>query len=143
MHPGKQRTKAPRYVLTVNVVNTSADLMEWLVSNFGGRYKRRRRVSELHRQTYDWWFNNRKALELLKLVEPYLIVKGDQARLGISLIEGWVQLREGPGTRTPPEETARREAHYQRMKALNQTGCAAATTKSPGSCEVPQDDAIV
>jgi hypothetical protein len=136
MAAGKQRTTSARYVLTVNVVNTSPALMEWLVSNFGGRYKCRRKANERHKATYDWWFNNGKALGLLRLIEPYLIVKRDQALLGISLMEGWVSVPFGRGAKTPPEETERREWHYKRMKALNQTGCAAATTESLGSCTV-------
>ena len=141
MKAGKQGTKAPRYVLTVNVVNTSEVLMRWLVENFGGRYKNRVRVSLAHRQTFDWFYCNGKAADLLTLVEPFLLVKREQARLGLIFIrEGrWLSSKLG----TPAYEVERRETCYRRMKALNQTGCAAATTKSSGSCEVLQDDAIV
>jgi hypothetical protein len=122
MKAGKQRTANPRYVLTVNVVNTSEDLMQWLVSTFGGRFKVRRKASMKHKATYDWWFNNGKAADLLRLVKPHLRIKRDRAELGISFIEGWVRLRKGPGTRTPPEEVARRERCYLEMKSLNQFG---------------------
>jgi hypothetical protein len=142
MKPGKQRTINPRYVLTVNVVNTSEKLMNWLVEKFGGRYKVRRRVLETHKFTFDWWFNNGKALELLKTIEPYLIVKRERARLGIEFIENWVTLH-GQGAVTPINEVERREEFYVAMKVLNRTGYTAATTKPPGSCSVQQDDAIV
>lgn len=144
MAAGKQRTSSPRYVLTVNVVNTSVALMEWLVGNFGGRYKCRRLASANHKATYDWWFNNSKAAELLTLVEPFLIVKGDQARHGIALLQGWVRGPLGQGAKTPPEEVHRREVYYQRMKALNQTGPVQPQRLSPWApAPFKQDDAIV
>lgn len=142
MKPGKQRTVNPRYVLSITVVNTSKELMKWLVEKFGGRYKARRKEKQNHKTTYDWSFNNGKALWILKLVEPHLIVKRKQAKVGIELIEGWVT-NHGMGAQTPTEEVERRERLYQKMKMLNQTGDTAATTKSFGSCKVQQDDAIV
>lgn len=122
MKPGKQGTTNPRYVLTVNVVNTSEILMEWLVEKFGGRYKVRRRQSLNHKATYDWWFNNGKAAELLRLVKPYLRIKSDRATVGLSLMDGWSRPNRGQGAQTPPDEVFRRESHYQQMKALNQFG---------------------
>jgi hypothetical protein len=134
----------PRYVLTVNVTNADEDLMRWLVERFGGNYKHRQRVSERHRQTFNWWFNNGKALNLLRLVRPYLRVKVRQTDHGIAFLEGWVKPKPaGPGTQLDPAELKRREAFYLEMKRLNQTGCAAATTKSLGPCLVQQGDAIV
>jgi len=143
MHAGKQRTANPRYVLTVNVVNTSENLMQWLVEKFGGRYKVRRKASENHKTTYDWWFNNGKAVWILSLIEQYLIVKRAQAQLGIKLIKGWKTEHKGPGTKTPEREVQRREGFYIKFKALNQMGNTAATTKSSGPCIVQQGDAIV
>jgi len=137
MNPGKQRTKNPRYVLTVNVVNTSMDLMHWLVEKFGGRFKPRPIRGINHKIQYDWWFNNGKAAQLLKLVEPYLIVKKEQAHLGINLIYNWVYPKGGRGARTPQNEVKRREKSYLTMKSLNQVGNTAATTESLGSRMVP------
>ncbi|MFC0268574.1 LAGLIDADG family homing endonuclease [Kushneria aurantia] len=122
MKAGAQRTTAPRYVLTINVVNTSRELMEWLVEAFSGRYKVRRKAQGNHRATYDWWFNNGKALPLLKTVEPYLLIKKERVLLAIEFLEGWVTIHGGRGSKTPVEEVERREAFYQKMKQLNRTG---------------------
>ncbi len=121
MKVGKQRTKTPRYVLSVNVVNTNEDLMRWLVETFGGRFKQRRQALPSHKPTFDWWFNNGKAVNILELIEPHLIAKPRQARVGLELIRGW-KTNHGPGARTSPEEVERRERLYQAMKVLNQTG---------------------
>lgn len=123
MKAGKQRTSNPRYVLTVNVVNTSVELMDWLVKKFGGHYKSRKLEDPLkHRQTYDWFFNNGKACHLLKLIESSLLVKKDRALVGIELIEDWVTPGGGQGSKTSKEEVARRECLYLKMKELNQFG---------------------
>lgn len=144
MKPGKQRTVNPRYVLTMNVVNTSLNLMHWLVEKFGGHFKPRSVRGPNHRTVYDWWFNNGKCIWILKLVEPFLIVKKQQALLGIDFIEHWVTIHVGPGSKTPVREVNRREHCFLAMKKLNRVGLRiAATTKSRGSCKVQQDDVIV
>lgn len=139
---GVNGLKSPRYVVTVNIVNTSKELMEWLVETFGGRYKCRRRAAENHKATYDWWFNNSKSLRILVLVEPFLKIKKDRAKVCIDLLSTW-EFPRGRGARLSDAEIARREEAYQTLKKMNQFGCAAATTKSLGSCSAQQDDVIV
>ena len=120
---GVQRTKNPRYVFRMNVVNTSETLMKWLVEKFGGRYaNRRKQMSERHKITYDWFFENGKALWLLRKIEPHLVIKGAQCRNAIQLLEGWKTNQGGVGSRTDDAEVARREACYLRMKSLNRFG---------------------
>jgi hypothetical protein len=134
MDAGVQRTKNPRYVLTVNVTNTSEELVKWLVEKFGGHYKNRTGLPENYRQSYDWWYNNGKALWLLELVRPYLIIKGAQADTGIELIRDWKTPRGGQGARTDPAEVERRERVYQKMLSVKASGFrAAATTECSGS----------
>lgn len=121
MIAGPQKTKNHRYAATMNIVNTSPDLMKWLVEKFGGIYRQRRRMSEKHKPTFDWYFNNGKALWILKLIEPFLVVKKERARVVIEFLENRV-LPSGFFKRIPDEEAKRREALYQRMKSLNQFG---------------------
>lgn len=120
---GIQRTANPRYTFSMNVVNTSETLMKWLVEKFGGRYShRRKQMSERHKITYDWWYNNGKALWLLKLIEPYLVIKSAQCRNAIQFIENWKTNQGGVGSKTDDAEVARREACYLQMKLLNRFG---------------------
>lgn len=134
--------QSPRYVLYINIVNTSLELMMWLVQNFGGRYKMRRRVSLKHRRTYDWRIQNNQSLEVLKLVEQFLIIKQERARLGMDFVENMPPRVRGRGVRTGESEVQRREAIYVKMKKLNQLGDTAATTESSGSL-CSRDDATV
>lgn len=133
MQPSQRLTlKNPRYVFCMNVVNTSEDLMKWLVEKFGGQYAhRRKQVKENHKVTYDWWFNNGKALWLLKLIEPYLVVKRDRCRVGIDLLENWQTNQSGTASLTPPTEVERREGLYQEMKRLNRLGLVQPQRLSP------------
>lgn len=119
---GTQGIKSPRYVLRINIVNTSIELMNWLYENFGGLIKKRPLVNpEKHRQTYDWTYDNGKAIRILELMEPYLIVKKERVQVGLELLRGW-KTNHGRGARTDACEVERRETLYQRMKALNQFG---------------------
>jgi hypothetical protein len=119
---GTQGIKNPRYVLRVNIVNTSVELMNWLYENFGGLIKKRPLINpEKHRQTYDWSFDNGKAIDVLELMEPHLIVKKKRVQVAIELLRGW-KTNHGQGAKTSAEEVERREALYLQMKALNQFG---------------------
>ena len=141
---GVQGIKNPRYVLRVNIVNTSVDLMNWLYENFGGLVKKRPLANpEKHRQTYDWSFDNGKALYVLELMEPYLIVKKERVQVAIELLRGW-KTNHGRGAQTSVDEVKRREALYLKMKALNQFGPVQPQRLSPPAPVTSrQDDAIV
>lgn len=117
-----QRNVNPRYVLALIVTNTDENLMNWLVKKFEGRMKSRKKVKSNHKTTWNWTLDHGKALHVLRLIKPYLIVKKEQAKTGIELIEKWVSPKGGLGSMTPPEEVSRRESLYQTMKVLNQTG---------------------
>ncbi|MGE5524337.1 MAG: hypothetical protein ACM3SS_11525 [Rhodospirillaceae bacterium] len=124
--------KNPRYVLHLAVVNTSKDLMEWLVSTFGGVYRpRKMQRPDKQRVTYDWRFNNGKALPLLEALKPYLIVKKERAQVGIDLLRGWTTTVGGMGAQTTPEEVARRDELWALMKEMNRQGVVQPQRLSP------------
>lgn len=122
MKAGIQKTKNPRYVFCMNVTNTSEILMKWLVEKFGGFYNHRKQLSERHKITYGWFYTNGKALWLLKLIEPHLVVKGAQCRNAIQFLENWKTNQGGAGSTTDDAEVDRREKCYLRMKSLNRFG---------------------
>lgn len=114
--------RTDRYVLELTVVNTSETLMRWLVEKWGGWYKSRRRVSEKHKETFDWKFTNNRAVEILEQILPYLVVKSAQAKNGMAFVKENTHKSKGQGGKLGSEEIARREYHYQTMKALNKFG---------------------
>jgi hypothetical protein len=125
----------PRYVLRITVTNTSMDLMNWLYENFDGSRRPKPRAKLIHKITYDWIYDNGKAIYILKLVRPYLVVKQRQADLGIEFIEKWEYPKGGQGSKVPDHEVQRRERCWLAMRFLNQLGDTAATTESESPCD--------
>ena len=117
--PNPGNTKNPQYSLTVNVTNTSKAMMDWLVQNFGGRvYERKTPTNANWKQCYNWVVMFQNAREVLEMIEPFLVVKREQALVGIELMRDWITNNRG----TPVEEVARRERIYRKFKDLNATG---------------------
>ena len=138
-HPNR----APRYVLSVVVVNTSVRIMNWLADNFGGTFKERKRVSSNHKITYSWQFTNSKAAHLLALIKPYLVEKFDRAANAIDFVQGGDRVSPRGSISLSEEEKARRETHYQVGKMLNQSGIVQPQRLNSEAPVGLQDDAIV
>lgn len=77
-----KRNYQPRLMIT----NTNEDLMKWLLKNFGGSYHKRSLLKYPHwKPMYLWRISGQQAMDLVKKVEPYLIIKKWQAEL----LDGW------------------------------------------------------
>jgi hypothetical protein len=78
----------PSTRLDITIVNTDERLMVWLIKNVGGRYyMRKRQDSPKHKFSYAWRLTGRANKERLLLgVLPYLIMKADQAKLGLEFL---------------------------------------------------------
>ena len=71
----------------VSITNTNIELMEWLVSHFGGVYYTHRRAKAVHKIAYDWRPKGKKNTEeLILVVLPYLVLKKQQANLVLQYI---------------------------------------------------------
>jgi hypothetical protein len=71
------------YIAQIIFTNTNLALMKWVVTYFGGVYKKRKLISG-HKQAYDWKITNQThALSFLSAIAPYLIVKSQEADLMI------------------------------------------------------------
>jgi len=122
----------PRYVVYVNVVNTSELLMHWLCEKFGGRYGKRKMLKpDRQRQTYDWKLQNNGCEPFIRLVLPYLQIKKDRAKLALRFWDEAIPYPKGKGARLPQEEVDRREFLYCEMKGLNQVGVVQPQRLSP------------
>lgn len=131
--------KHPSYGLTLNVTNTSRELMDWLVDNFKGKiYLRKLDPTKNWKQTYNWIVGYQNAKDILEMIEKYLVIKRQQALLGIELMNGWITDNRG----TPPEELTRRERIYRSFLELNSTGL---VQRERLNSEAPliEDEAIV
>lgn len=96
---GKVGVNGRSYALTIRIGNTDPRLMVWL-KRFG--------VGSFHdwevagqRHFYAWYVSARQAADVLVGCLPYLVIKRDQAELGIAF-QATKQWRGGKGV---PEET--------------------------------------
>ena len=102
-----------QYQMYVQATNTNLVLMKWLVQTFGGDYHITypEDVVKNHKARYEWSpkGNAHKKTVLLSIL-PYLVLKNEQAKLGLAYID------LGYGKQTE------RECLLQRMKVLNKRG---------------------
>ncbi len=76
------------YTLEVGVRNTDGRLIDWLKNNYGGTVKVSSRGNSKHKTCYDWRLFNQKAISLLLLILPYLIVKKEQIEVALKFPVG-------------------------------------------------------
>ena len=127
-----RRFMNPRYVVYVNVVNTSEVLMHWLCERFGGRFApRKMQHPDRQRQTFDWRLQNNGCEPFLRLVAPYLQIKKERAYTALRFWDEAISYPKGRGARLPQSEVDRREALYCEMKGLNQVGVVQPQRLSP------------
>lgn len=108
---------APSYTLTVGVTNTDLSILEHLREAFGGVVADKRTMSNKPwwSKAWNWRLNGAAAAAFLRAIEPYAVVKAPEIRIGLEFVAG-----VNPGNSRPisPAEMARREDHYQRLKAF-------------------------
>lgn len=72
------------YVLRLTVTNTSVLMLTRLQEIFGGgSIHPKTRYSEKHRQGWYWQVCSKKAERAIRLIEPYLVNKREEARVGL------------------------------------------------------------
>lgn len=76
------RVHETRYVRII-IVNTDPRLARWCQATFGGSVSFGRRKNPKHRPTLGWYVSSRKAIEILKGCMPYLLLKLEQAEVGL------------------------------------------------------------
>jgi hypothetical protein len=70
-------------VLTLGVGNTNYVLTDWLKNTYGGSVYKTHRDSVKHKDYYTWRIHGNKALEVLRLAYPYMMMKRAQAEVAI------------------------------------------------------------
>jgi len=96
--------------LSVKVSNTEEELLRWIERRVGGMvYSARARKAE-HRPVFLWQCGGMLAVDVLKNVLPFLIIKKDRALLALEFMV----------RRFEDEKTS--EIYRERMKQLNRRG---------------------
>ncbi|MDO8534616.1 MAG: LAGLIDADG family homing endonuclease [Xanthobacteraceae bacterium] len=118
------------HTINVTVVNTSAKIIQWLLDNVGGSASSAAFARPEWKSRHAWSIYGAAAVQMLGLIRPFLRMKEQQSSLGLELFGRRTKLTRGSPKHLVAAETARREELYAKMRALNQRGSAAATTKS-------------
>jgi hypothetical protein len=108
-----------RYWLQVGVTNTDRELVEWLLSTYGGHISDNSHANGRAgwQPCWAWRVMSRQARIFLLDIQPYLRVKKAQAGLGIEFQE--VLMRHGPSRAGYGQDAiAVRESYRQRLREL-------------------------
>ena len=85
---GGKNTNCHTYRPYLVVIQKDMKLIEWLYSNFGGSVNLVSRNHSTRKKWYiRWMVTNQKCVDILKKCLPYLIVKKEQAKLAIRMVE--------------------------------------------------------
>lgn len=115
----KQKIRESRknhlYSLRMSVGNSDKRLIDWLKENFGGSIHI---MKEGHgRKFYQWTLGSKDTYKLLKEMKDYLVIKKEQADIGIEFYKK--TLRHNSGERVPMWLSTKREELFQKMKDLH------------------------
>jgi hypothetical protein len=108
------RMRSPNHFLRLQISNTYAPLIRWIEARFGGRATPQRGLRL--RTCWQWVEHGQAAVDLLRRIQPYLIVKQQQTRLAL---EFWAQRTSDRGHQTSEEELALRESFRLAMHVAN------------------------
>jgi len=126
--------KSPRYVLEVTAYNCDKDVMDWILTKFGGSTQLRVKPKEkwYWKDNYGWKITSNKAIPFLKELLPYLKVKKKQAELAIEFQEQVMNVKNrktipvkagnGISHRLAPSEINKRDKYWRQMIKLNNRG---------------------
>ena len=117
-----------RHHVTVGVMNTSRDLIDWLVNNFGGYvYEHKPKSHKPHwKPCWEWRMKVQEIPGRLPPILPYLVIKRRQAELAISFRETINPSANNPRKKgVSPEILALRHKIMDELKSLNRKGITA------------------
>lgn len=104
------------YILRVGISNTDYLILYMLNKFFGGGLRYLKKKKDIHRNIWQWYIVGNPALEFLKIIEKYLILKKEQVKLAIIYKE---EFKRGCGENKPSEtEIEKRKWFINELKRL-------------------------
>lgn len=107
--------KSPTYSLRVALGVTDECLCIWMLRKFGGTRIKNYNRGPNYRRVYRWDLSGPRASEFLEKILPYLVIKVQQAQLGIEFQNG---IGYVGGTYLPAYTLEERENQYIMMREL-------------------------
>ena len=95
-------TKAP----TISMTSTTKELLLFIQERFGGYIRRQKKYQEHHKDAWVWSVTRSKALELLSVVEPYMLEPKKKARAR-KLLDSYPSIIVKNGKYKPSQVAAR------------------------------------
>ncbi len=74
--------------IQLSLVNTDKQILDWIISKFGGRIANKGRNKPTHKLRYQWILGGLKGLELLKILLPYL-KEQEKVRRARLIVNNW------------------------------------------------------
>jgi hypothetical protein len=109
------RQPGKKYCLYLELSMCSEPTIQWVQKRFGGRYRTAKPYGVRKRVQYHWRVSNDLAIDILKLIYPYLITKKRQAALAFKFRKVAVQTAWKRGL----HRTKLRDDLVRRIKELN------------------------
>ncbi len=115
------RYQRHRYITRICISNCDRQIMNWLVSEFGGSVSMaNRNAPKNHRTLWRWSLSGLKARPILRNILPYLRLKQKRAELALQFIR--TMRKEGGGEQLAPAVVAKREVIFKHITRMNQRG---------------------
>lgn len=97
-----QRNKGERNIARplIAVDSTDRELIDWLHLRLGGSRVTKKKYADHHRQAYTWRLKDNRALVLLRLTLPYMVIERKRRR-ALMLVEEYRALTPANGRYTP------------------------------------------
>jgi hypothetical protein len=110
------------HILRIEISNTNKAMIDWILPRFDGHgVIRKDRWGEGNRKdSYVWYADNRKAVRLLKMLIPYLVLKKEQAEIAVYFQSSIPA--QGRGPRITKDVFEFRESLRLKMRILNKRG---------------------
>jgi hypothetical protein len=106
--------------LKVIVTNTDIRIIHRMYELWGGNIcPCQRKLGANHKPSFRWSVGGRKACEVLRVLQPYLVGKGEQAKLALE----FGKLLGKARVKLAPEVIAQRQDLTAQLQVLNTRGC--------------------
>lgn len=113
----------PRYSLVAGITMTDPQSIQYLTGHFGSHLSRYERTRVGWSAFYVWNLRGHQALPFLEAIRPYLLVKGQQAAVGIRFCKGYYTPKDlRPNTPVTVERVAFAEECKRELGRLNAPG---------------------
>lgn len=149
----KRNITPGRFVPKVNATNVARQPIEMLHEMFGGTFYLHKRSPEGRARNnfkqqwhqFVWAVSGDRAVEVARVIEPYLRRKSEQARLLCEMKDesSWSKGGNAAGKLRPEDEIERRWTYVHAIRRLNQNVAGGIRVEEESSPDLPQNSGVI